>query len=130
MTEIKLNEWRWGVVPKLDPEAVVFPGGHKQECIQEDTRPVRYRTLVETCSEHESRWYAVLSLGPPAMPEPELRLPEGWVPSSCYQEDNGEWYMSVNSVSRPDGGYVRIGCRYPTRRECVEEINRILGGFK
>lgn len=134
MSEIKLNEWRWGVVPELPKKAVILlgacyaasPSNHPTNAILSN-----YYTRDNT-----ERWYAVLSLGPPVMPEPELRLPEGW---SVLEDDHGPVHIlavTTSLSSYPMNGDDGRRCAefhrviMPTRRECIEEINRILGGGK
>jgi hypothetical protein len=74
-------------------------------------------------------WYAILSTEPPKMPEPELRLPEGWeVEADVDREDScgtDIWFMEVIREGDVRASISVIGT---TRRECVEEMNRMLEG--
>lgn len=126
MSEIKLNTWTWGVVPELDPEAVVAVGGLNQ-VPQDDPLTVSYRGLGNKRLE---RWYAVLSLGPPEMPEEELRLPEGWeVIIDGTHITRGVYMIEVRPTRQERvGDFCAIVIQRHTRAECVREINRILGG--
>ena len=125
MTEIKLNEWRWGVVPELHPDACVRLGGFDHA----DPTHKSGWAKAESLNDRVERWYAVLSLGPPTMPDPELMLPEGWnVLYDDGKDDRRGWTMRLFKGGLGFGSKIEVTS--PTRRECVEEINRILGGEK
>ena len=127
MTEIKLNEWRWGVMPRElgDDAALAF-----SLCGKSQSPDYTWHTTKRcdmACA--GPIWYAILSLGPPTMPEPELRLSEGWTLEDDEEVTAKEWVMCVKRHVRGDVRDSYTVYR-PTRRECVEEINRILGGEK
>lgn len=123
MSDVKLNEWRLGVVPELHPQAVVAVAGTGPTPLC-DWVPTRYSSLILPQCE---RWYAILSTEPPKMPEPELRLPVGWVEDADYKWYDF-WRMSVSTCKGRVGYCTTHVVTRPTRRECVEEINRILEG--
>ena len=127
MSENKLPEWRWGVVPRElgDDAALAF-----SLCGKSQSPDYTWHTTKRcdmACA--GPIWYAILSLGPPTMPEPELRLPEGWnVLYDDGKDDRRGWTMRLFKGGLGFGSKIEVTS--PTRRECVEEINRILGGAK
>lgn len=132
MSEIKLNEWRWGVVPRLSEDAAIIIGDNTFCGDNSDPISVLYRYLGSTHSKQVERWYAVLSLGPPTMPEPELRLPAGWkvTMDSNFEVINGHHIISVEKMDADLRVFCNTVVRGATRRECIERINEILGGGK
>jgi hypothetical protein len=125
VSEIKLNEWRFGEVPELHPEAVVAVGG---TCDVPQETPVI--TAVRClCNRHQERWYAILSTEPPKMPEPELRLPEGWeVELDNESEDEHGKDKCFLRVVKDGEVWLLLSAEANDRNDCVTAINRLLEG--
>ena len=124
MSETKLNEWRWGVVPELHPEAVIDARHFLDKDTGGDARCVEYRQFLQwpNLCRDDKRWYRVLSTEPPTM---RLSLPESWKVIGDDPYGN-RWRLEVRRERDRSTRIVIVIEK--TRRECIEEINRILEG--
>jgi hypothetical protein len=122
LEDVKLNQWFWGTLPEgLDPYAEVTWGGYKREGRDCSTRMYACNRL--SMRRNEEGWWAILSLGPPKEPEPELRLPEGWdTEEDQVEKFNDAWSLTVSS----DDPYRYLSVQATTRAECIRDLQKMI----